>query len=623
MRTRWWALTVSLLGSALLVAGADNDCSFLKTPLDLAGTTPAVRYAKRTQLSSSMQEYLSGGRDVGAAVDASAIPRNNTIDNFIFERMAGAGIRSAPLASDAEFLRRVTLDLTGRIPTGADVVAFLEDRNPSKRTQKIESLIGSPQFVDKWTMFFGDLFRNNAQAQNVNRAVPGRDAFYLYIKDAIASNKPYDQMARELIAATGDPFVQGEANFPIGNTVAMGPAQDTYDGHAVNVASMFLGINAVDCLLCHDGRRHLDTVNLWGAEQTRRNMWGLSAYFARARSTRATDAATGLAKFIVSDAPTGEYQLNTTTGNRSARQANGGPNSVAPLNPFNPTAGAGVAAGETRRQAIARQLTADLQFSRAIVNYVWEELMVEAFVSPSNAFDLARLDPDHPPAAPWTLQPTNPRLLNSLAVWFQQNGYDLRALISLIAQSNAYQLSSVYPGTWDSSYVPYYARKYIRRLDAEEIHDAIVLATGVVPTYTIQGSALPAVQWAMQLPDTREPRTNNGAATFLNAFGRGDRDTTVRRSDGSLLQALSLMNNAFVDSRIGPNNAGSRVQWLIQNNASADTVIRELFVNTLSRQPSAVEMKLFLNVFEQQPIRTAAENVQWVLLNKMDFLFNY
>jgi hypothetical protein len=558
------------------------------------------------------------------AVDPSTMPRKNFIDESIFDRMAGAGIQSAPLSSDGEFLRRVTLDLTGRIPSAADVEAFLVDTNPAKRELKVDALIGSPEFVDKWTMFFGDLLKVNAQATNVNRFIPGRDAFYLYLKDSMTRNKPYDEMARELIVATGDSFVQGEANWPPGNTVPMGPAQDTYDGQAVNLASMFMGINAVDCLLCHDGARHLDTVNLWGAQQTRQNMWGLSAYFARVRMQRQVVRQTPLlAKFIVSDLPTGEYRLNTTTGNRSARQPINGVNTVAPRNPFSSATGSGIAVGESRRQAIARQITSDIQFARATVNYIWEQLMVEAFVSPSNAFDLARLDPNNPPPEPWTLQPTNPQLLEAMAQWFQQNRYDVRALVALIAKSSAYQLSAVYPATWNVSYVPYYARKYVRRLSAEEIHDAITKATGVIPTYTINQSELPPVQWAMQFPDTREPRSNLIANAFLNAFGRGDRDTSVRRSDASLLQALNLMNNAFVDTRIGPNSQGSRVQALVNQNASAQTIIHELFLNTLSRRPTNEELALFMPVFQQVGNRVGAEAVQWTLLNKLDFLFNY
>jgi hypothetical protein len=623
MRKRWAMVSVLVVASALLLSGADNDCSFLKDPNEFL-VSGELRHKLRSDLVSTLQSHLFASSDAVDPVDTSPIPRKNLIDDSIFGRLAAAGIQPAPLASDAEFLRRVSLDLTGRIPSGAEVAAFLADTNPAKRDLKVDALMGSPEFVDKWTMFFGDLFKVNAQAQNINRAIPGRDAFYLYIKDSVARNKPYDQMARELITAAGDSFEQGQVNWPVGNNVAMGPAQDTYDGHAVNLAGMFLGINAVDCLLCHDGPRHLDSVNLWGSKQTRQNMWGLSAYFARVRrQQQVVTAVPLLVKHIVTDAATGEYALNTTTGNRSSRQPVNGVNVVAPKNPFNAATGSGIAAGENRRQAIARQITSDVQFSRAIVNYIWEKFMVEAFVSPSNAFDLARLDPNNPPPEPWTLQPTNPELLEALSLWFQQNGYDLRALMSLIAKSNAYQLSASYPGTWDVGYVPYYARRYLRRLDAEEIHDAIAKATGIPGNYLLAGSDLPPVQWAMQFPDTREPRGNNAVATFLNAFGRGDRDTSFRRSDGSLLQALNMMNSTFVSGRIHQNNAGSRVQQLLSQSADAQTIIRELFLNTLSRPPSAAELNFFTPMFQQQGSRLAAEALQWTLLNKMDFLFNY
>ena len=516
MRTRWFTVSILLLTSVLSVSGAANDCSFLKDPE--AFTVDAKRHqASISDLVARFELHHDRASTDGATVEAATIARKNFIDDSIFGRMSAAGIQSAPLASDAEYLRRVTFDLTGRPPSGADVQAFLADTNPAKRDLKVDSLIGSPEFVDKWTMFFGDLFKVNAQAQNVNREIQGRDAFYLYLKDAVSRNKPYDQLARELITAAGDTFEKGEADWPVGNTVPMGPAQDTYDGHAVNLASMFLGINVVDCLLCHDGARHLDTVNLWGSKQTRQNMWGLSAYFARVRMQRQVVSTTpNVSKFIVSDLANGEYNLNTITGNRTARQPVNGVNTVAPKNPF--SSGSGALPGENRRQAIARQITSDIQFSRAAVNYIWEKFMVEAFVSPSNAFDLARLDPVHLPPDAWALQPTNAQLLDAMAQWFQQNQYDLRALMSLITKSNAYQLSAVYPGTWDVSYVPYYARRYVRRLDAEELHDAVAKATGIAGNYTLNGSNLPAVQWAMQFPETREPRVERQRPGFPQFF---------------------------------------------------------------------------------------------------------
>jgi hypothetical protein len=419
--------------------------------------------------------------------------------------------------------------------------------------------------------------------------------------------------------------VDGPANFAVGGTVPMGPAQDTYDGQAVDVAQMFLGINAVDCLLCHDGTRHLETVNLWGKQQTRSAMWGLSAFFARTRMTRQVVSQSPLyAKFIVSDLAAGDYNLNTTTGNRSARQPQGGVNRAFPVYPFT---GEVARADANRRGVLADMVVWDPQFARAIVNYVWEELMIEPFVSPSNGFDPARLDPRNPPPAPWKLQPTNPELLEGLSQWFRDNNFDLRLLTILITKSNAYRMSSAYPGEWRPEYVPYYARRFVRRLDAEEIHDSIVTATGVMPSYTLdyQGATypLPPVSWAMQLPEPREPRSNNQSLQFLNSFGRGDRDQLKRESSPSSLQALNMMNNAFVMNRIHVANNGSTVQRMVRQTNDPLAIIEELFLSTLSRYPYPQEIAVSVDVMRRLGNQRGAESLQWALLNKLEFLFNY
>jgi hypothetical protein len=604
----------------------DLDCTYLKNPNDFL-IDPELRFADRTAITGKIATSVYAISAPETTLDANSIPRRTFIDNSIFDRMAAAGIQSAPLATDAEYLRRVMLDMTGRIPSATDLNNFLADPDPGKRDALVDRLLNSPEFVDKWSNFFGDLFKNNSQSTSaaINRNVQGRDAFYLYIKTSVAQNKPYDQMARELVTATGNNYVAGEPNWILGGNIGGGPVQDVYDGMAAHFASTFMGLGSVDCLLCHDGARHLDSVNLWGARQKRFNMWGLSAYFSRVQFAR---QATNL-DYNVNELSTGDYRLNTTTGNRSARQPTNGVNLVAPKNPFVVTMGTNPGmsspmSSETRREALIRQITPNIQFSRAIVNYIWEEMMVEAFVSPSNTFDMARLDPDNPPPAGWDLQPTNPRLLNELAVWFRNNGYNVRALISAIAKSNAYQLSATYPGTWKLDYVPYYARRYARRLGAEEIHDAIQTATGIVNTYTFAAPAtLPAVQWAMQMPEPREPRNNGAVLTFMSAFGRGDRDLNPRREDGSLLQGLNMMNNAFVMGRIHQANAGSRVATILAQTSDPTTIVRQLFQNTLSRNPTAAENALFVQSFQGQTVRVATENLQWVLLNKLDFLFNY
>ena len=563
--------------------------------------------------------------DMKANVAPAQTPRKNFIDEYIFGRMERDGIQPAPLSSDLEFFRRVYFDLTGKPPSPTDIYAFVADQNPNKRDDLIDRLAWTYDFLDKWTVFFGDLYKNNATATNVVRYSQGRDAFYTYLWNSIGVNKPINQMVQEMITAQGSNLENGAANWLVGTTVAMGPAQDTYDGGAVNAAQMFLGINVVDCLLCHNGARHLDSLNLWGKNATRTDMWGLSAFFARTRMTRQVVSQTpAYATFTVSQAATGDYMLNTNSGNRQPRVKVGTVDRIMPRYPWN---GTDVPVDADRLQTLATTLTNDIQFSRATVNYIWEALMVEPFVSPSNAFDPARLDPKNPPPAPWTLQPTNPELLNALAVWFQQNGYNLRGLVMMIAKSNAYQLSSSYPGQWRLDYVPYYARKFVRRLQAEEIHDAIVKITGILPSYPLDydGSVehLPPVSWAMEFPDTSEPRSNSAVAQFLNAFGRGNRDLTPRNSSGSVLQALNMMNHSFVMSRIHANNNGSNVQWILRVTSNPKTIVDHLFVSTLSRPPTPEESATGADVMKWLGSQRGAETIQWALLNKLEFIFNY
>jgi hypothetical protein len=602
-----------------------NDCSYLQNPETF--TEAMARHREEVALATTTVTEQLTWSDELALVPPNDIPRRNYIDEILFTRMAQDNVASAPLATDEEFIRRVTLDLTGRIPAAADVTKFVNDKSASKQDALVDALIATPEFIDKWTMFFGDLYRNSARGANVNRFTNGRDAFNRFIKESLTANKSYAVMVREMLAANGDSFQTGPPNFLVGGIVPMGPVQDVMDGQAVITSSILLGVNALDCLYCHDGASHLDEVNLWGKDRTRAEAWGMAAFFARTDMGR-TQAIAGrfpnFVKFIVSEKPDGEYQLNTDSGNRTPRTPHEGQPTIAPRYIFN---GGGLNAGETRRQALARLVTADRQFARATVNYLWEKLMVEALVSPSDAFDPARLDPQAKLPAGWTLQPANPQLLEALTDDFIESNYNLRALLARIAKSSAYQLSAQYPGSWNLTLVPYYARKYVRRLDAEEIHDAVVKATGVATSYPLRdtfGQATTTVNWAMQLPDTVEPRANVSVQTFLNGFIRGDRDVKPRSRDASILQALNLMNHPFVLQRIHQRDAGSNVARLLANDAlKPEEIIRELYLATLSRAPLPDETTSLLALYQEQSRTAATEAVQWVLLNKIDFIFNY
>ncbi len=597
-----------------------DDCSYLMNP-----TKYRDALAQHRAEISRETEQVSLNAELNPDVkltNPNDIPRKNFIDNILFDKMAKDSVMSAPLCTDEEFLRRAYLDLTARIPAPDAVTNFLKDTSPNKRDALVDALIGSPEYVDKWTMFFGDLYQNTANSPNVTRYIEGREAFYNFIKDALTTNKNYAQMVNEMITASGDNLSNGAGNWIVGGIITGGPAQDTMDGQVAQAASMFLGMSSMDCLMCHNGRGHLDEINVWGAQRTRAEAWGMSAFFARTQRQRVdaqTPAAGKYFKYNLNELTTGEYNLNTTSGNRQARAPINGVNTVQPRFVFG---GGGLNTGENRRQAFARLLTAEKQFARATVNYIWEKLMVEALVSPSNTFDPARVDPAAQLPSGWALQPANAELLEALTVDFIQSNYNLRALIGKITKSSAYQLSAQYPGTWGLAMVPYYARKYVRRLDSEELHDAVIKATGIGVAYQMRdslGANTYVVNWAMQLRDT-----TGGTNDFLNSFLRGDRDAILRSQDSTLLQSLNLMNNSFVMGRVHQTNANSTVAKLMANTAlTSQDIIIQLYLTTLSRNPTTAEVNTLLSSFTTLGRREATESLQWVLLNKVDFIYNY
>jgi len=196
---------------------------------------------------------------------------------------------------------------------------------------------------------------------------------------------------------------------------------------------------------------------------------------------------------------------------------------------------------------LAQEITGDIQFSRATVNYVWAQLMGVGLVDPVDGFDLARLDPRNPPPAPWTVQPSHPELLDELARSFINMNYDLKGLIREIVNSQAFQLSARYDGAWDPNWARYQARHLVRRMDSEELVDALVQSSGVPNPMTVVNYTTPFA-WAMQLPDTT---VGGGTAqAFLDDFLRGDRDENPRRRELTTTQALSLMNDTFVTNRV-------------------------------------------------------------------------
>ena len=292
-------------------------------------------------------------------------------------------------------------------------------------------------------MWFGDLVQNvRTTSANGVEQVPGRTALYAWIRSSIAAGKPYDQMVRELVGATGDSFANGAANFWVRNLTTMGVIQDNYDNLAAVTGEKFLGMQ-INCSGCHNGGRalaeslHPDSRRGWTSGRTPRSS---------PRRPRRGPPTTrrGSTSTCSTDNTTGAYLLNTKTGNRPPRQpAAGQPSKVDPA--FYLT-GEKPAAGKPLRAEYARMLTAHPQFARASVNYLFKEMFGIGIVDPPDNFDLLLQDPNALPPGQ-TLQPSHPELLTRLQNDFVAGGYDLRSLLRTLANSEAYQLSARYtPG---------------------------------------------------------------------------------------------------------------------------------------------------------------------------------
>ncbi|MEO8370343.1 MAG: DUF1549 domain-containing protein [Candidatus Solibacter sp.] len=615
-----------------------------------SGLSPVRRLSATTESVTKMMGFVPGGSRTYNFDQAHAA---GSIDSYIFADFQANGITPAPKTRDWEFVRRVTLDLTGRIPSADRVLAFVADSDPNKRAKLIDELIAKPEWVDKWTMYFGDLYLNTDRRGStaLQRFPTGRNAFQSWIKTSLAEGKPYNQMATDLIAAQStNTYVDGPANYLVGSIVTNGPTQDIMDQMIAGTFDTFMGMEHLNCLLCHDGRGHLDSINLWATKTKRYDAWQLASYMSRTSAARTpVDPSNNNIYYwnLLNNQRnfTTDYTLNTLIGNRPARQSTV-PGCKAGMTCYTVPPryilnGSAPAPSEDYRMSLARSITGDVQFARATVNYMWAYFFGRGIVDPPNTFDPARLDPENPPPDPWTLQPSNPRLLNALAQHFIEGGFDLKKLMKEIVNSDTYQLSSRYPGQWKAEYEPYFARKFVRRLWGEEIVDAVTDATGSKPCTLVSGACsapgYAATGWtdlgmgrpfyAMQFPDVVNTEgTTNG---FLDSFVRGNRDDQPRGGDGSILQALNMMNATLLENKLALTGAlaSPLLTGIIQTTGASNTdAVNKLFLNILSRYPSSSEMSTALAALPAgngAARNSAIQDLAWSLFNKVDFIFNY
>jgi hypothetical protein len=515
------------------------------------------------------------------------------------------------------------------LPDARAVRDFIANKDTAKRDKLIDSLIGTEEFTEQFAWFWGDLFRLGADTGY------GKNAFQFWIKEWLRLDRPYNEVVFDMLT----PSTKAHNTIPalglIGRAndgVCWLPADpddfrvtnrlDVLDILSIENGRVFLGINTT-CISCHDGARHLESINLYLSQRKRAEFHGNAAFFGQVRSlTTYMDNDDQ----VIDDLGPGYRSRNDAPF--ATPSANSYPRNGSAAEPAFLLTGEKPRPGADLRAEYVRMLTSNIQFARATVNLLWGRLMTVGFVEPYDSFDLARIDPKNPPPKPWTLQPTNPELLDAMALDFQKSNFSIQHVIRTIMKSNAYQLSARFPAEWKDSYTPYYARKYIRFLSGPEVADAIATATNRPLSFNLQGVPMTRIKQLTFPGDATGGRGGPGGdkgadfAALLQAFFQGSRLT--QSPDGNrptTFQALMMTGLDLVNSRVLAEK-GSRVQTLLESGKSNEEMIEDMFISALARRPTPAEREVAQQALEKDRKR-GAENIQWSLLNSKEFVLNH
>jgi hypothetical protein len=532
----------------------------------------------------------------------SRLPRRNFIDELVWKKLQSLGIVPADAVDDARFLRRVSLDLIGRLPTPEETREFLASAEPAKREQAIDRLLERPEYADHWAAKWADLLRPNPYRVGI-KAVLNYDH---WIRDSFRKNKPYDQFVRELVTAQGSTWRNG--------AVTLFRDRREPDEITTIVSQLFLGIR-LECAKCHH-----HPFEKWGQD----DFYSFAAYFARIghKGTGLSPPISGGEEmFLTAKSGTVKHPLtgevlpprplfplagNVPTGNVPTGNV---PTGSVPASSVPTSAAAGAVgppgasvSGGDPREELADWMTNDANpfFAQVIVNRVWADLMGRGVVEPVD--DLRATNP-----------PSNGPLLEALAAHFRADKYDLKQLLRTITRSQVYQLSSQ-TNERNVADTRNYSRHYRVRLRAEVLLDAFADITGVPDNF----GAMPPESRANQIWTTRI------GSTFLDTFGRPNPNQDPpceRNADTTVTQTLHLMNAPQLHQKVTSDQG--RVAALAASPMTPDQIVEEIYLMVYSRLPDTEEREIGRQVFAEKDItrRRAAEDLVWALLNTPEFMF--
>jgi hypothetical protein len=493
------------------------------------------------------------------------VPEDNLVDRNVITKLNDLRIRPSEVTDDERFLRRLTVDLTGIQPKPEQVLAFVADQDPRKRDTIIAATMQRSEFVDWWTLKWGDLLQNSRNTSS-DRAVY---AFREWIRAAIASNMPLDEFARQIITARGS-----SADNPASAYFAV--SKDP-DDTLQRVTQVFCGVRML-CARCHP-----HPFEHW----TQGDYYGLHSFFNQV-SIKADPRQTGVlnAKTILLNLSAPSSINPRTAKAQPPRYLGGGEPALE--------------AGADRRVEYARWLTTpeNPYFARSLANRIWSYFFHRGIIEPVD--DLRSTNP-----------PINAPLLDALTKDFVEHKFDMRHLVQVIVSSRTYQRSSA-PNETNAQDDLDFSHAIPRRLPAEAILDSLVQATGVKENF----AGAPAGFTAAQLPD------GNVLSPFLSLFGKPQRAEACeceRDLSTNMLQALHFINGKSILGRV--TSPAGRPALLLQKKLADDEIIDQLYLWSLARRPTEIERALaakFIVGYGDKRAE-AAQDLMWALLNSRDF----
>ncbi|HWB10666.1 MAG TPA: DUF1549 domain-containing protein [Pirellulales bacterium] len=493
-------------------------------------------------------------------------PAKNFIDEFVFKKLKTLGVPPSAVCDDATFIRRTSIDLSGRLPSPEETEAFVADQDPAKRDKLIDRLLDSPSYADYFANKWSAILRNKRRSPNYTR---GSYAFHGWIRDALYENRPYDQFVREIVAASGE---LGD-NPPV---VWYREVKEV-DQQVEDTAQLFLGLR-IQCARCHH-----HPFEKW----SQRDYYGMAAFFSQVGRKPGFEPEEQRIFHRRGEAAA----TNPKTGERLSPTGLG-------ADPVKP------AAERDPRQSLADWMAdpSNPFFAKALVNRYWKHCFSRGIVEPED--DMRVTNPA-----------SNPELLSALSEHFIAHHFDLKDLLRTICKSNTYQLAAE-PNQYNVNDKQNFSRYYPKRLTAEVLLDAIDSVTASSTSF----NGLPVGTRAIELPD-------NGANNyFLTVFGRPEGSSACeceRSQEANLAQSLHLLNSSEIQAKL--SNGQGRAALLAQDaKRTPEEKVRWLYLAVFSRPPVADEMSVALaHVNRVENKQQAYEDILWALVNTKEFLFNH